>query len=71
MKPLRIIRVKRRTAEHVTNASIMAGLGFFSTLAGLTATQLTNDWSLSFTAAAIAAGLNFFSTLAVQRGLQK
>jgi len=55
----------------LVNAGILAGLGFFSTLASLTAVGITTDPVTSLTAAAISAGVNFFTTLALQRGLRR
>lgn len=56
--------------EAVADASIIAGLNFFSTLSAIGATQITsNPWE-AVLAALIAAGFGFFSTLAIKRGLK-
>jgi len=53
------------------DAGIIAGLNFFSTLAGLGATGIIADVHQSLVAALVSAGLGFFSTLAVRRGLSR
>jgi len=55
----------------LVDAGIIAGLNFFSTLAGLGATGIIADVHQSLVAALVSAGLGFFSTLAVRRGLGK
>jgi len=55
--------------EAVVNAGILAGLAFFSTLAGLGATGLLADPIKGLTSACIAAGVTFFTRLALERGL--
>jgi len=57
--------------DQVINAGIMAGLGFFTTLAGVGAAGLLADWRTGLLAAGIAAGLEFFIALAAQRKLVK
>lgn len=57
--------------DQVANAGIIAGLNFFSTLAGLQVTGITTDPVTALTAAAISAGLGFFASLFTQRGLKK
>jgi len=49
----------------------MAGLGFFTTLAGIGAAGLLTDWKTGLLAAGIATGLEFFIALAAQRGLYR
>lgn len=55
----------------VADALIVAGLNFFSALAGLTATQVVSNPVKVLVAAGISAGLGFFSTLAFKRGLRE
>lgn len=57
--------------DQVINAGIIAGFNFFSTLAGLGATQAVKDPTTCFLAAAISAGVSFFASLVTQRGLKK
>jgi len=57
--------------DQCLNAGIVAGYAFFSTLAAIAITQLSQDWKLNLAAAAIAAGLSFFGSLMTQRGLKK
>jgi len=57
--------------DQIINASILSGLQFFTSLAGIGAAGLLADWKLGILAAGIAAGLTFFSSLALQRGLVK
>lgn len=53
------------------NALIMAGYGFFSTLAGINIAQLHVDLAGSVLASGIAAGLSFFAYLASVKGLKR
>ena len=55
--------------EALVNACIMAGLAFFSTLAGMGATGLLGDPVKGLISAIISAGLAFFTRLAIERGL--
>jgi len=55
--------------EALINASILAGLAFFSTLGGLGVAGLLADPRAALLAAAIAAGIHFFTRLALERGL--
>lgn len=57
------------TADVLTNAAIMAGLNFFTTLAAMGATGLLADLKTGLLGAGISAGLSFFLSLAIQRGL--
>lgn len=57
--------------DQLINAGIMAGLGFFTTLAGIGAVGLMGDVKLGFLASGISAGFEFFLALALQRGLMK
>lgn len=57
--------------DQLINAGIMAGLGFFTTLAGIGAVGLMVDMKLGFLASGISAGFEFFLALALQRGLMK
>jgi len=57
--------------DQVINAGIVAGFNFFSTLAGLGATQAVKDPALALIAAAISGGVSFFGSLIAQRGLKK
>jgi len=57
--------------DMIINAAIMAGLGFFTTLASMGAVGLITDPTASLAAAGIAAGMEFFLSLALQRGLLK
>jgi len=57
--------------DQILNAAIMAGLAFFTALAGIGAAGLMADWRLGLLAAGISAGLELFITLAAQRGLYK
>lgn len=59
------------TRDQVINAGVMAGLGFFTALAGIGAAGLLGDPAAGLLAAGISAGLEFFIALAVQRGLYK
>lgn len=68
---LDLIDPPKKTVDQIVNAGIMAGLGFFSTLAGMSAAGLLENPASSILAACISAGLNFFSSLAIQRGLKK
>ena len=61
----------RTETDILINAAILAGLGFFSTFAGLLATNLTADPTTTFIAAGTSSGLQFFTSLALQRGLKK
>jgi len=53
------------------NATILAGLGFFTTLASISAAGIRADPATSLLAAGIAAGLEFFVAMAIQRGLYR
>jgi len=57
--------------DQITNALIIAGFNFFTTLAGLQITALTADPASALTAAGVSAGLGFFASLITQRGLKK
>ena len=57
--------------DMLLDALIIAGLNFFSTLAGIGAVGITSDPVRSLIAAAVAAGVGFFSTLAIKRGVKK
>jgi len=57
--------------DQVINAGIVAGFNFFSTLAGLGATQAVKDPMTCLLAAAISAGVSFFGSLVAQKGLKK
>jgi len=57
--------------DQVINAGIMAGLGFFTTLAALSIAQIKVDPWACLAVAGISAGLQFFVSLATQRGLYK
>lgn len=57
--------------DQLTNALIMAGLSFFTTLSGMAITQVICEPEKALIASAISAGLSFFTTLALQRGLVK
>lgn len=57
--------------DQVINAGIMAGLGFFTTIAGIGAAGLLSDWKTGLLAAGISTGLEFFVALAIQKGLMK
>lgn len=53
------------------DAGVMAGLGFFGTLAGLGAVGLLKDPVQGLVAAGIACGFEFFAVLATKRGLRE
>ena len=57
--------------DQLINAAIMAGLGFFTTIAGIGAAGLLSNWQTGLLAAGISTGLEFFVALAIQRGLMK
>jgi len=57
--------------DQLANAGIIAGSNFFTTLAGLQVTGMTQDPQTALIAAAVSAGLGFFASLITQRGLQK
>jgi len=57
--------------EALINACILAGLSFFTTLAGITAAGIKSDPITSIIAAGIAAGCTFFSRLAAELGITK
>ena len=57
--------------DQLINAGIVAGFNFFSTLAGLSITGITENPVTALAAAAISAGLGFFASLMTQRGLHK
>lgn len=57
--------------DQATNAAIIAGFNFFTTLAGLQVTGIVQDPAAALTAAGISAGLGFFISLLTQRGLKK
>jgi len=57
--------------DQILNAGILAGVGFFSTLASVQATGIIKDPVTAVVAAGISAGLEFFLSLAIQRGLKK
>ena len=57
--------------DAILDAAIMAGLGFFGTLAGLGAVGLLKNPIVGLTAAGIAAGFEFFAVLATKRGLRE
>ena len=59
------------STDMILNAGIMAGLGFFSTVAGLMASGLTSEPISACFTAGISTGLQFFTSLALQRGLKK
>ena len=60
---------EKELKEAVVNAFIMAGLSFFSTLAGLGASGLLADPVKALVSAGVSAGLAFFTRLAIERGL--
>jgi hypothetical protein len=57
--------------DQIANALITAGFNFFSTLAGLGATNLTQDPLTALATAGVSAGVGFFASLMLQRGLKK
>jgi len=57
--------------DQIINAGIIAGLNFFTTLAGLQVTQVVANPVTALLSAGISAGLGFFTSLAIQRGLVK
>jgi len=57
--------------EALINACILAGLSFFTTLAGITAAGIKANPITSILAAIIAAGCTFFSRLAAELGITK
>jgi len=57
--------------EAFINACILAGLSFFTTLAGITAAGIRANPFTSILAAIIAAGCTFFSRLAAELGITK
>jgi len=74
MKRNQVLKLRDPPNEFVDqaiNAGIMAGLGFFTTLAALSIVQIKADPWTSLAAAGISAGLQFFISLAAQRGLYK
>jgi len=56
--------------EAFINAAIMAGLAFFSTLAGTGVAGLMVEPVKAFIAAGVAAGVAFFTGLAIERGIK-
>jgi len=58
-------------ADAIIDATIVAGLSFFTTLGGLGATGLLTDPTKGLLAAFIGAATNFFSFLAMKRGLRE
>jgi len=56
--------------DALADAAIIAGLNFFSALAGISATQIITEPIKALLAACVSAGLGFFSTLAFKRGLK-
>lgn len=74
MKREEIVNLKdppNSALDQLINAAIMAGLGFFTTLAGIGAAGLLSDWKTGLLAASIATGLEFFVALTIQKGLVK
>jgi len=61
--------MRKQLEEALINAAILAGLGFFYTLAGMGAVGLLADPKLGILAALIVAGLYFFTRLASERGI--
>ena len=57
--------------DQAINAGIIAGFNFFSTLAALQVTGITQDPLTALTTAGVSAGLGFFASLLTQRGLKK
>jgi len=55
--------------EALINAIIVAGVSFFSTLAGLGASGLLTDPTKALVSAGVSAGLAFFTLLAIERDL--
>ncbi|MEM2386141.1 MAG: hypothetical protein QXO67_04075 [Candidatus Bathyarchaeia archaeon] len=70
-KVLNVIDPPQELRDQIINAVVMAGLGFFGALLGLTGSGLTTDLKAAMLTAAINAGFQFFMTLAIQRGLVK
>jgi hypothetical protein len=68
---LRLLDCPNSLKDQAINAGIIAGFNFFSTLAGVGVTGLTQDPVVALTAAAVSAGLGFFASLITQRGLKK
>jgi len=62
---------ENRLKEGLVNASILAGLSFFSTLVGISAAGIVAEPYLSLIAACISAGFTFFSRLAMELGLKE
>jgi len=58
-------------ADIILNALILAGLGFFTTLAGISITQIITEPKATFLAALISGGIQFFISLSIQRGLRR
>jgi hypothetical protein len=74
MKRARIMNLADPPDEvgaQIVNAGIMAGVSFFTALAGITASGLMKDPATGILAAVLSAGLSFFTSLAIQRGLMK
>jgi hypothetical protein len=57
--------ISSNTLTQITNAGIIAGTAFFSTLAGMAITDVLSGRGI--VAAGIAAGLSFFTSLSIQR----
>ena len=57
--------------DALLDASIMAGLSFFTTLAGLGASGLLGDPTKALLSAGIASAVQFFTMLGIKRGLVK
>jgi len=63
--------MRKSLQEALINAAIVAGLGFFYTLAGMGAVGLLENPVLAISAALIVAGLYFFTRLASERKIEK
>jgi len=61
----------RNWREALINAGIVAGFNFFTTLAGISVTQIIQDPVKALVASVISAGLGFFARLMVERGIKK
>lgn len=61
--------MRKRLRDGLINASILAGVSFFTALAGIAIADLTSNPLQSVVAAGVAAGLSFFVRLSVERGL--